>query len=100
MKKWPACSLIVVAVLSFNLLSAQRVDTSYAGFKKHTLLGSFISEGVAVGDINKDGKTDIVAGPSWFEAPDWRRHDIDTFKIYPPKTTYSRSFLNHCTDVN
>lgn len=69
-------------------------------FKKHTISNDFISEGVAVGDVNNDGKIDILAGPSWFEAPGWKRHDIDTFRIFPPKTTYSRSFLNHCMDIN
>ena len=34
-------------------------------------------------DVNADGKTDFVAsrghgrGVVWFEAPDWKRHDID-----------------------
>lgn len=100
MKRSTALTAALAIFLCANLCVAQRVDSSFAGFKKHVLLTSFISEGVAVGDINNDGKPDIVAGPSWFEAPQWRRHDIDTFKIFDPKTTYSRSFLNHCTDVN
>ena len=81
-------------------LEAQLVDSTFAGFSKHVILTDFISEGVAAGDVNNDGKTDILAGPSWFEAPSWKRHDIDTFKIFAVRTAYSRSFLNHCTDVN
>jgi len=68
-------------------------------FKKHTLTTDFISEGVAVADVNKDGKTDVIAGTYWFKAPEWTRHEIIEGKAY--KTTeYSNSFLNYSLDVN
>ena len=38
--------------------------------------GKFRSEGVAVADVNKDGKIDIMIGDSWYEAPSWTKHDI------------------------
>ncbi|MGC1242202.1 MAG: VCBS repeat-containing protein [Chryseosolibacter sp.] len=69
-------------------------------FKKHTLNREFISEGVAVGDINKDGKTDVMAGAYWFEAPDWKRHEIYPGKAYDGAKEYSDSFLNFSMDVN
>ncbi|MBX2920637.1 MAG: VCBS repeat-containing protein [Chitinophagaceae bacterium] len=90
-------STIMLTVL---LLSTICYSQMTQGFKKHIISRDFISEGVAVGDVNNDGKTDILAGPCWFEAPLWKRHDIDTFKTYAVKTAYSRSFLNHAMDVN
>ena len=33
-------------------------------------------EGVGIGDVNKDGKLDVLVGDSWYEAPSWTRHDI------------------------
>jgi hypothetical protein len=55
---------------------------------------------VAVGDINKDGKMDIVAGYFWFEAPSWKRHEIAPSRLFDPEKEYCNSFLNLCMDVN
>ncbi|MES1219835.1 MAG: VCBS repeat-containing protein [Bacteroidota bacterium] len=95
--KWRLFAIVMLIASASNYVSSQSTST---GFKKHVISNDFISEGVAVGDVNKDGKMDILAGPSWFEGPDWKRHDIDTFRTFSVKTQYSRSFLNHCMDIN
>jgi hypothetical protein len=69
-------------------------------FKKTTITRDFISEGVAVADLNKDGKMDIVAGYYWFEAPNWTRHEMAPSRVYDPRKEYSDSFLNLGMDVN
>jgi hypothetical protein len=80
--------------------SAKDSTSAAVQFKKHTLTKEFISEGVAIGDINHDGKTDVMAGPYWFEAPDWKRHEIFEGKAFDPAKEYSASFLNFSLDVN
>lgn len=69
-------------------------------FKKTKLTGDFISEGVAVADLNKDGKLDIIAGYYWFEAPSWKRHELAPSRLFDPRKEYSNSFLNLGMDVN
>ena len=69
-------------------------------FKKTTITRDFISEGVAVADLNKDGKMDIVAGYYWFESPNWIRHEMAPSRVYDPRKEYSDSFLNLGMDVN
>jgi len=69
-------------------------------FVKHIISTDFISEGVAVADVNRDGKTDIIAGACWFEAPAWNKHEITAVRLYKPSTEFSNSFLNFSMDVN
>ena len=45
-------------------------------WKKTVIEGKFRSEGVAIADVNKDGKPDVLIGDSWYEAPSWTKHDI------------------------
>src|SRR5215475_10678606 len=59
-------------------MSSARGDdkSSSVTWKKTVIDGKFRSEGVAIADVNKDGKLDVLVGDSWYEAPSWVKHDI------------------------
>src|SRR3989442_10558972 len=67
-------------------------------FKKVTLDREFRSEGVAVADVNRDGKTDVIAGNLWYEAPNWTPHEIQPVKEFDAAKGYSNSFVNFAAD--
>ena len=69
-------------------------------FQKLKLSDQFYAEGASFGDFNKDGKMDVVAGPFWFEGPDFMtKHEIRTPTAFDPKN-YSDSFLMYTGDFN
>ena len=69
-------------------------------FEKVTLDKAFRSEGVAVADVNRDGKPDVLAGDVWYEAPSWRMHEVLDARAYDPAKDRSRCYLNFACDVN
>jgi len=108
----------IVALFLFSLTGAVVVVSTFAAdapairFAKRQLDPKFRSEGVAVGDFNKDGKMDIAAGFVWYEAPDWKLHTIVTavpsagrdaqlgVPLHFDPKSYSNSFCNFAEDVN
>src|SRR5437870_1476320 len=54
-------------------------------WKKTHVDKAFRSEGVTAFDVNKDGKIDIVNGEVWYEAPDWKMHEIRSIYRMQPK---------------
>lgn len=69
-------------------------------FKKIVIDREFRSEGVAVADVNRDGKMDILAGNLWYEAPNWTPHEIEPVQKFDPAHGYSNCFLCFAADVN
>lgn len=92
-----SCSFVL---LLLGGLSAEEPAAKSVRFQRTELDAKFRSEGVAVADFNKDGKLDIAAGWVWYEAPDWKMHQLtEKAPDHDPKG-YSNSFCCFAEDVN
>lgn len=69
-------------------------------FQKIQLSSTFYAEGAAIGDLNKDGIPDIIAGPYWYEGPDFKnKHAFYEPRLFDARN-YSDNFIVAVDDVN
>jgi hypothetical protein len=82
---------------------AESSNASKITWKKTVVDTRFVSEGVAIADVNRDGKMDVLTGDVWYEAPDWKPHRIrpgkDNYRE-GDKNVYSNSFACWAEDLN
>jgi hypothetical protein len=78
-------------------------------FRKVILDGAFRAEGVALADVDRDGRIDVIAGNAWYAQPDgaaaatataWVRHEIAPLERFDAPTGFSNVFHNFTSDVN
>src|SRR5438270_8039673 len=100
----PAAIWLAIAGLAVAAGIADRVRPSgraaSVGFRKHVLDSRYRAEGVAVADVNRDGKLDIMAGDLWYEAPDWKPHEIVPPMTLDPASDKSDCYLCFADDLN
>jgi hypothetical protein len=69
-------------------------------FERRQLTDVYYSEGANAGDLNGDGKPDVVYGPHWYEGPAF----TEKHEIYPAKPQnrkgYADNFFNWIYDFN
>lgn len=91
-------SLILSALVAATMVHADAA--TQITWKRQQLHGDFYSEGAAIGDINGDGKPDVVAGPFWWEGPAFEKKHA----YYEPKifsiNGYSDNFFAYVHDFN
>jgi FG-GAP-like repeat len=99
-------AVAAVVLLSTALVTADPVpqissDGKSISWKKTVLDTKFRSEGVAIADVNQDGKIDVLNGEYWYEAPDWKPHEMQPYMDHKDGLkNYSRSFACWSDDFN
>ena len=93
------CSFVLVLLSVGGKLAVAEDSATSVRFKRIVLDDKFRSEGVAVADVNKDGKNDIVVGDLWYEAPSWKPHEIRKPRV-PNRGGYTDAFAVYDGDFN
>jgi hypothetical protein len=100
MTRWLTLGILVLVG------TAQAADDPKISWKKTVIDTRFVAEGVAIGDVNHDGKIDILNGEFWYESPDWKPHRIRSGGPYKEdyrqgeNNVYSQSFACWTEDIN
>jgi FG-GAP-like repeat len=93
--------LFALVFSSSLLIFAQQSDQSPAArplqWRVQQLRKDF-NEGLAVGDIDKDGKLDITSGEYWYQNPDFKPRKVRT--ILPFGKDYMQNNSEHLYDVD
>ena len=70
-------------------------------YTKQVLADMYFCDGIAAGNINRDGKTDIVAGPYWYQGPDFRvRHAFHPPVAHKTEPSPTNSMFSFVHDFN
>jgi hypothetical protein len=92
----PALALVGAA----DVKDSPKSNAAGITWKKTVLDPIFRAEGVAIADVNRDGKIDVLNGEAWYEAPSWKRHEIQPLGKYNGLTGYSHTFCCWTEDLN
>lgn len=79
-------AFVLLLTVGVSSLCAADSETTLRTFRKIQVSDQFWSEGAHFGDFNHDGVMDVVAGPFWYQGPEFKvRHEYapatKTFKL-------------------
>lgn len=86
---------LILLLPAFNSgLAGSAADSAKHTFNRTQLTDKFWSEGATLGDLNKDGKPDLISGPYWYEGPEYqKRHEY-----YPATHTFKKKLADGTTE--
>ncbi|TWU12153.1 FG-GAP repeat protein [Symmachiella macrocystis] len=96
-----AVALCVHLLLGNSRTEAAEKQPQSNNFKKIQLTPRYYCDGIATGDINRDGHADIVAGPYWYAGPKFTAaHEFYIADPLEPEKSPSNSMFSFVHDFN
>lgn len=93
--------LALAAAAAAQTAAALAPPSEATPFRKIELSRDFFAEGGTFGDLNRDGHADAIAGPFWYEGPDFsRRHELYAPPAPFDPLGYSDNFSAFVHDFN
>ncbi len=89
--------LTLLTACAFYILFSSNTQAEPIQWKKHTINADSRFEIAGIGDINGDGKPDIISGSHWYEGPSWKKHFIGKIE---ESNNYFNDFSNYPQDVD
>lgn len=94
----PVTLLFPLTGIAFLLAAS---DSPAPNFQKITLSRSVFTEGASFGDVNGDGKIDLLAGPLWYQGPNFEKsHRYRPGDAVPADGYAHNSFQSWVFDAN
>jgi hypothetical protein len=87
----PTLASLVTTLVFFACPVCPGDDLAIHTFERQQLTDVYYSEGIAAGDLNRDGHVDIVYGPYWFAGPSFQ----EKHEIYPAKPQPRERYADH-----
>lgn len=85
------CSVFAALLLAGVVEGIHSQDLALHSFQRQQLTDVYYSEGIAAGDLNRDGISDIVYGPYWYAGPSY----TEKREIYPAAPQPRERYANH-----
>jgi hypothetical protein len=84
---------IILAAMIGMCVEAMQAESRPADIAFRTqMIDPGYSETVAVADINRDGKLDLISAENWYEAPDWKKHKLR-------EIDYNHGYIDNFSDL-
>lgn len=88
-------------LLALSIVAARGETDGPVRFEKRILHDAYFSDGIATGDLNRDGHPDVVAGPFWYEGPEFKsRREFYPAEPFDPAPSPSNSMFTWVHDFN